>query len=218
MSYSTLYALNADVGIEYGTEFKNSWLFAPLLLDALNYKYNRKLIESNPSYMSSYISYASEYTKPLFANMRKNESEDEQFEDMIVWMFTQQFIFRTSQKEHVIEVLRNYHKRNEQHFIDSSDKERSETFKERNEEIIAALEALDADKTPFFVFNNTSVSDLADDWYWKYNEESDDSEECLLIDNDDLVLNNVVFVDIPENRDMRFRDMRVIKFKEYFAQ
>ena len=195
MSYSSLYGITKDYMAESIYDYQNSWIFAPIVWDVLSEKYIPKEIETPFGYKKSIIGAdGNEIAKKLNEKMNKSGNTS----DRICWEMSMQNIFFTKDKECIAKSIRNFveqnkgYKKSEDDGISALEREH---IIERFEEIARNISELDAEEYPYFVFKNTSVDDGVEDWFYKYDEETEDYKESPLSELDEDVAEFVVIED-----------------------
>lgn len=192
MSHSSLYGINKDYKGKVIEEFRNSWLFAPIVWDVLAEKYipPRKLISHG--FKRNII-----HDTSLWNEVNNEINNCDNVVDRICWEFSGQQVFFTKDKSCVANAIRDFVKQNNNYCRDTEDNvpilEREHII-ERFEKIASAIELLPED-TPYFVMKNTSVDDSVERWFEKYDDEQQEYVESSLSQAHELVTEFVVIED-----------------------
>lgn len=192
MSYSSLYGIDKGYKGKVIEEFKNSWLFAPIVWDVLTEKYIplRKLMSYG--FKRSIINNAS-----LWREVNNEINNCDNAADRICWEFSNQQVFFTKDKSCVANAIRDFIKQNNNYCRDTEDNipvlEREHII-ERFEKIDSEIELLSED-TPYFVMKNTSVDDSVERWFQKYDDKQHEYIEVGLNQVDEFVTEFVVIED-----------------------
>ena len=192
MSYSSLYGINKDYKGKVIEEFRNSWLFAPIVWDVLAEKYipPSKLISHG--FKRNII-----HDTSLWNEVNNEINNCDNAVDRICWEFSEQQVFFTKDKSCVANAIRDFIKQNNNYCRDTEDNipvlEREHII-ERFEKIASAIELLSED-TPYFVMKNTSVDDSVERWFEKYDDKQHEYIESSLSQVHEPVTEFVVIED-----------------------
>lgn len=192
MSYSSLYGIDKDYKGKVIKEFKNSWLFAPIVWDVLAEKYipPRKLISHG--FKRNII-----HDTSLWNEVNNEINNCDNVVDRICWEFSGQQVFFTKDKSCVANAIRDFIKQNNNYCRDTEDNipvlEREHII-ERFEKIASEIELLSED-TPYFVMKNTSVDDSVERWFRKYDDKKHEYVESSLSQVHEFVTEFVVIED-----------------------
>lgn len=192
MSHSSLYGIDKDYKGNVIEEFRNSWLFAPIVWDVLAEKYipPRKLISHG--FKRNII-----HDTSLWNEVNNEINNCDNAADRICWEFSGQQVFFTKDKSCVANAIRDFINQNNNYCRDTEDNvpvlEREHII-ERFEKIASAIELLPED-TPYFVMKNTSVDDSVERWFEKYDDEQQEYVESSLSQVHELVTEFVVIED-----------------------
>lgn len=194
MSSSSLWVMDKDYKGSELLEFRNSWLFSPVVLGVLSDKYIRQLIETPFGYKKSLISDGS-----LFAPLNDKINNCLCMPDRICWEMSNQQVFFTKDKEIVASSVKEFVTLNS-----SFDKDSDGVYPLKQEHIIERFNViadeiikLDENESPYFIFKNTSCDDNVEYWFSKYNEVTEDYEEISL-KNMDKHVTEFVFIENGE--------------------
>ena len=182
MSCSSLYGIKKDYTGEELYEYKNSWLFSPVVWNILSDKYLPKqygMIQSVIGLNGNEVW--------LKINDIMNNSDNTP--DRICWEISNQQIFFTKDKECIVNNIRKFIEQNKGYYITGEDNisalEREHII-ERFNEIINDIIGLDEDEYQCFVLKSTSVDDGVEYWFHNYDEDDEyidkslkDWEECI---------------------------------------
>lgn len=188
MSSSSLYGITKDYKGKEIIEYKNSWLFSPVVWSVLS----DKLLPRKYGYIQNVIGFGGQ---EVWKNINNILNNSDFLTDRVLWELSGQEIFKTKDKNIVADCIRDFLKVNSKY--DKSDEDNVSVLKrdhiiERWNEIATDIENLNEEKYPYFVFKNTSVDDSVENWFFKYNEESDEYEERGLNECQDLVTEFVI--------------------------
>lgn len=188
MSSSSLYGITKDYKGKEIIEYKNSWLFSPVIWSVLS----DKLLPRKYGYIQSVIGFDGQ---EVWKNINNILNNSDYLTDRVLWELSNEEIFKTKDKNIITNCIRNFLKVNSKY--DKSDEDDVSVLKrdhiiERWNEIATDIENLNEEEFPFFVFKNTSCDDSVESWFIKYNEESDEYEERGLNECQDLVTEFVV--------------------------
>lgn len=172
MSSSSLWVMDKNYNGNEVTEFRNSWLFSPIIWGVLSDKYILGLIETPFGYKKSLISDGS-----LFNPLNNKINNCKNTSDRICWEMSNQQVFFTKDKHIIAQNIKDFVANNSRF-----DKSREGTYPlmqehiiQRFNEIADEILGLDENETPYFVFKNTSCDDGVENWFSQYDETSDES-------------------------------------------
>jgi hypothetical protein len=192
MSYSSLYGIDKDYKGKVIEEFRNSWLFAPIVWDVLTEKYIPPSKLTSHGFKRNII-----HDTSLWNEVNNEINNCDNVVDRICWEFSGEQVFFTKDKNCVANAIREFIKQNNNYCRDTEDNvpvlEREHII-ERFEKIASEIELLSED-TPYFVIKNTSVDDSVESWFKKYDEEQHEYVESGLSQVDKLVTEFVVIED-----------------------
>lgn len=194
MSCSSLWGIKSDYVGERLGDYKNSWLFAPIICRILPEKYIPKEISTPYGYKKSIIGIGGEEIWRK-TNDKINHCEDTP--DRICWEMTNEQIFFTKDKKCIADNIRKFVEQNKKYDRndDGSYPLEKEHIIERFNEIAEDIEGLDETEYPYFVLKNTSCDDGVERWFRQYNEETDEYEKKALKDCDKFLAEFVVIED-----------------------
>lgn len=191
MSYSTLWVIDNDFKGYEINEYHNSWLFAPTSWDILYEKYlPNEIFDPILGGKKHYIS-SSMFDKGLFNRLNNKINNTSIQEDRIIWELTNQQIFFTKDKIFISNCIKEFLNINSKYTKGYGD-HIFQRFNEMADDIIN----IDENEYPYFISKNTSVDDIVDGWFRKYNEEKDETEKCSLKEREKMLTE---FVIIKEN-------------------
>ena len=195
MSYSSLYVIKKDFTGESVADYKNSWLFSPMVWDVLCDKYIPTDIQTPYGYKKSIIT---DFGGNLFYKLNNKVNGCENTPDRVCWEMSNQQIFFTKDKECIAESIKKFVEQNKQ-YDKSRDDNKSpmerEHIIERFNEIANHILEIDENEYPYFVFKNNSVDDGVEYWFRKYNEETEESMPKSLDEWDEILAEFVVIED-----------------------
>lgn len=167
MSYSSLWGMNKEFLGEELIEFRNSWLFSPIVWNVLFEKYLPEEVEGRfgkQSYMGAAVI---DNTMDRRLNDKINNSSV--IEDRILWEMSQQQVFFTKDKELVVQAVNHFLEINKT-FTDDM----GSHIHDRFHEVALEISGLDENEYPYFIFKNTSVDDNVEYWFQKLDEEEEE--------------------------------------------
>ena len=192
MSYSSLYGIKKDYTGEEIADYRNSWLFSPMIWEVLPEKYIPGAIATPYGFKKSILGLEGDKIWEL-TNRSVNVCDN--VTDMICWELSNQQIFFTKDKKCIAESIRAFVDQNKRYGeLDEEDTPilQRQHIINRFMEIAKDIEELDNEEYPYFVFKNTSVDDSVERWFMKYNEEKDEYENRSLRELDEYVTEFVV--------------------------
>ncbi|MBC5688102.1 hypothetical protein H8S37_04030 [Mediterraneibacter sp. NSJ-55] len=188
MSYSSLWVMDKKFYGEVLAEFKNSWLFSPIIWDVLSDKYLPKKFGYIQSIIGSDGNNVWEQINDLM-NHSDNTCE------RICWEMSNQCVYFTKDKECIADSILEFAKTHKEYLKDKEDNvgalEREHII-ERFTEISDTIRSIDENAYPYFIFKNTSVDDGVERWFETYNEETDEYEPSSLKDFSEFATEFVV--------------------------
>lgn len=193
MSCSSLYGIKSDYKGEILYEYKNSWLFSPIIWGVLPDKYIPLEIQTPYGYKKGIIGLSGNEVWPK-TNDKINHCENTP--DRICWEMSNQQIFFTKDKKCVSENIRKFVEQNKSY--DKSEEDNlspleREHIIERFNEIANDILSIDETEYPYFVFKNTSVDDGVERWFNDY--ENDEYGSKSIKDWDEFIAEFVVIND-----------------------
>lgn len=209
MSHSSLYGIKKDYVGEELHEYKNSWLFSPVVWDILSDKY---LPRDAYGFIQSIIRLNGNEVWLKINNIMNNSDNTP---DRICWETTNQNIFFTKDKDCIANSIRKFVEQNKSYDRHKWEEEvasslERENIIERFNEIADNILALDENEYPYFVFKNTSVDDNVEYWFNYYDEEADEMVCKSLKDWDKIVAE---FVVIEDEKIVKFIDNLDYKYE-----
>lgn len=210
MSHSSLVGIKEDYTGEVIYDFKNSWLFSPVIMSVLPDKYIPKFITTSSGFKKSIIS---DLTGEVFKRTNRKVNICKNTADRICWELANQQIFFTKDRQLVSDSIRKFVKQNTNY--DKLDKDglsalEGEDIIERFNEIADSILELDENKYKFFVFKNTSCDDEVEKWFERYDDKQDEYLECSMKDNIDNFY--AEFVIIENGKIIKFISNRKFKY------
>lgn len=204
MSRSSLYGITKDYKGEEIFDYKNSWLFSPVVWDVLS----DKLLPRKYGRIQSVMGLDGHEAWKNINNILNNSDF---LTDRVLWELSNEAIFKTKDKNIIADCIRDFLKVNSKY--DRSDEDNISVLKrdyiiERWNEIATDIENLDEEEFPFFVFKNTSCDDSVEFWFTKYNEESGYEEqgldECQGLVTEFVIIENGSIVDYIPNTEYEY--------------
>lgn len=188
MSYSSFYGIRKDYTGECIADFKNSWLFSPVVWNVLS---DKKL----PRKYGMIQSVTGMNSREVWIKINSFMNDSDNTSDRICWELSNQLIFFTKDKEVIFKAINDFIANNKKYDISQEDGlsvlERDHII-ERFNEIADIIANLNEEEYPYFVFKNTSVDDEVTRWFKKWNEETDEYEDSSLRDSREYVTEFVV--------------------------
>jgi hypothetical protein len=178
MSSSSLWVMDKDYKGNEILEFKNSWLFSPIVWGVLLDKYMNAEIQTPYGYKKSLI------TDGIALNNLLNEKVNNcnNTPDRVCWELSNQQVFFTKDRQIISSAIREFAMQNSEFdkHTDGLCPLKQEHIIGRFNNIADEILGLDENETPFFIFKNTSCDDNVEYWFSKYDEKADESSECSL--------------------------------------
>jgi len=168
-------------------EFRNSWLFSPIVWDVLMEKYlcryNRSQFIENGTKPIGFMS-AMRFNKCLNINRKLNEKINncDCMSDRVLWEMANQQIFFTKDKIFVSNCIKEFLNLNASYMS-----EYGGHITERFLEISECILNVDENESPCFIFKNTSVDDNVEYWFEKYDEDTGEYIDRALTELDERV-------------------------------
>ena len=196
MSNSSLWSVDKEFMGEELVEFKNSWLFAPIVWDVLFEKYMPEKVYGRfgkQNFMTAIM-----FDETIEQDLVKRIDG---IEDEILWCMASQYMFDISDKDLIVRCIRDFLKVNEK-----LTKQLGDHIQERFNEVADAINNLDEKESSYFIFKNTSCDDNVEYWFEEYNEEIDEYENSSLLTKTQaltllvVIENNKVAEVIPNNK------------------
>lgn len=192
-----MYGIKKDYTGKELREYKNSWLFSPVVWDVLSDKYHPRKY----GMIQSVIGLNGNEVWLRINNIMNNSDNTS---DRICWEMSNQQIFFTKDKECIVGNIREYIEQNRKYCKCGEDNisylERKHII-ERFNDIANDILSLDKDEYPYFVFKNTSVDDVVNHWFYDYDENTDEHIDKSL---NDLKIHIAEFVVIKDNKIANF--------------
>lgn len=210
MSRSSLYGIKKDYTGEIINEYKNSWLFSPIVWSVLPDKYIPQEITTPYGFKKSIIGFDG---NDIWRKTNNAINNSDSISDRICWEMSNQQIFFTKDKKCIADNIRQF-------VIDNSKYDKSkedclsplerEHIIDRFNQMANDIENLDENEYPYFVFKNTSVDDNVERWFCKYNEETEKYENKKTLKEWDeflaefVVIKNGKIVDFISNLNFKY--------------
>lgn len=192
MSRSSLWVMDKEYKGYEVIEFRNSWLFSPIIWGVLADKYIPHLIVTPYGFKKNVISDPSLF-KPLNDKINNCKCTP----DRICWEMSNQQVFFTKDKEVITKSILEFISLNSKYDKNSEGTYplQAEHIINRFKEIASEILKLDANEYPYFIFKNTSVDDNVECWFSKYDESQDEYIQTPLSDIDKHVTEFVFIED-----------------------
>ena len=195
MSCSSLYGIKNDYTGEELYEYRNSWLFSPIVMGILPEKYIPYEIQTPYGFKKSIIGMGGQ---EIWKKTNNKINNCDNTPDRICWEMSNQQIFFTKDKECIADSIRKFVEQNKGY--DKSDEDNLSSLErehiiERFNEIADDIIDLDEKEYPYFVLKNTSVDDGVSFWLSDYDEEKDKYTDKSIKDWDKLLAEFVVIED-----------------------
>lgn len=195
MSYSSLFGIRRDFTGKSICDFKNSWLFSPVVMSILPDKYIPEFIKTPYGYKKNIIG---DFSGEIFKKTNNKVNNCKNTPDRICWELANQQIFATKDKKLVADSILEFVKQNNTYDKSNKDNISSlarEHIIERFNEIASSILDLDEMEYQYFVLKNTSCDDAVENWFFKYD---DDYTECSMKDNIDRIYTEFVIIENGE--------------------
>lgn len=189
MSQSSIWVMDKNF---YGSElvgFGNSWLFTPIVCNALYHKY----IPEKRFYINKIESnFITDVTvdKNLYNKLNKLINNTSCQCDKVCWELSNQQIFFTKDKEFIANSIENF--ANDKEYSKELNYPEEKHIYERFYEIAKAIREIDETEYPYFIFKNTSVDDNVERWFEKYDKNKKDYTKMSLKELDEYVADFIV--------------------------
>lgn len=167
MSCSSLWGMNKEFLGEELIEFRNSWLFSPIVWNVLFEKYLPEEVEGRfgkQSYMG-----AATIDNTMDGRLNDKINNSSVVQDRILWEMSQQQVFFTKDKELVVQAVNHFLEINK-----SFTEDIGSHIHDRFHEVALEISELDEKEYPYFIFKNTSVDDNVEYWFRKLDEEEEE--------------------------------------------
>lgn len=195
MSCSSLYGIKKDYTGKELYEYRNSWLFSPIVMGILPDKYIPYEIQTPYSFKKSIIGMGGQ---EIWKSTNNKINNCDNTPDRICWEMSNQQIFFTKDKECIADSIRKFVEQNKEYDKSNEDNlsplEREHII-ERFNEIADDILGLDENEYPYFVFKNTSVDDNVEFWFRAFDEEADEYTDKSIKDWDKFLAEFVVIED-----------------------
>lgn len=195
MSCSSLWGIKRNYVGEELTEYRNSWLFTPIIMGILPDKYIPEEIATPYGYKKSIIGMGGD---DIWRKTNDKINRCENTSDRICWEMSNQQIFFTKDKKCIADNIRKFVEQNKEYgrTDEGNYPLKQEHIIERFNQIATDIEELDETEYPYFVLKNTSCDDGVEYWFsGDYNEETEEYEEKSLKDWDKFLAEFVVIED-----------------------
>lgn len=211
MSNSSLWGINKDYVGEELMEYKNSWLFTPIIVQVLCEKYVPEMLKTPFPFRKKQVIVSPDLNS-IWSAANEKVNNCDNTPDRVCWEMSNQQIFFTKDKKCIASAIRAFVKQNTQYDISGEDGIGSlcrEHIMERFSKIANDIESLDEENFPYFVFKNTSCDDNVEWWFSEYNEETDEEDEKSLKDwkkfvAEFVIINNGKIESFVSNLDYNF--------------
>lgn len=188
MSYSSLYVINKNYYGSNITDFRNSWLFSPIIWDVLSEKY----LPTKYGFVQSVIG---PDCNEVWIKINRIMNNSDNICERICWELTNQCIFFSKDKKCIAQNIlefANTHKGYGKSEEDGVSVLEREHIIERFTEIADSIMSIDETEYPYFVLKNSSCDDEVERWFIKYDNELDEYQYRSLKDFPELVTDFVV--------------------------
>ena len=198
MSCSSLWVMDKEYNGSVEAEFQNSWYFSPIVWDILLDKYMHDEIQTPYGYKKSFMS-----DNSLFPKLNEIINNCNCMPDRICWEMSNQQVFFTKDKDVIADNIRQFVKLNKKYdkAIDGTYPLELDHIISRFNDIADEIEKTDENVSPYFIFKNTSCDDNVENWFSKYDEETEDYVDSSLKELENRVTE---FVFIENNKIIKF--------------
>lgn len=182
MSYTSLWEIGKNWnGSEYA-EYKNAWLFPPVVWDILLCKYIKPSERNNNTSFLIWMGMFQSQEKMDLLNDRINNSKIQY--DRVLWELTNASVFNSKDKEFVYDCIMEFVENNFKYYHDGD----CEHIKERFVEVANDIKTLPK-RCKYFVIHPTSVDDNVERWFYRKRLSSWDKFVCefTIIENNKVV-------------------------------
>lgn len=185
MSTSSLWGMDKEFRGEEIEEFRNSWLFAPIVMNILFAKYLPNKV--NGQYGKTNFITAIMFDNTIFNDLNREINNCKVLEDRIVWELANQQVLFSKDKQLIHDSILKFIELNK-HYEDNLGEHIIERFKEVAKSIIE----IDSEKYLYLIHKNSSCDDGVEYWFEKYDEESEEYISSSLKELDKNVTEFVV--------------------------
>ncbi len=199
MSYSFLIGIKKDYTAEIIHDYKNSWLFSPIIWEVLSDKYIRDYVRTPYGYNKSFFGIDGNKIW-LRTNEALNESSN--LADRVCWELSNQQIFFSKDQQLVSRSIIDFVSQNKEYGKQESGVCPLEQvhITARFMEAANDISMLDGNMYPYFLLKNNSSDDTVESWFEKYDAEKDKTVAIPLYEKKENVTEFVVI----EKRKIRF--------------
>ena len=164
MSCSSLWGIKRNYVGEELTEYRNSWLFTPIIMGILPDKYIPEEIATPYGYKKSIIGMGGD---DIWRKTNDKINRCENTSDRICWEMSNQQIFFTKDKKCIADNIRKFVEQNKEYgrTDEGNYPLKQEHIIERFNQIATDIEELDETEYPYFVLKNTSCDDGVEYWF-----------------------------------------------------
>lgn len=189
MSCSSLYGIKPNYVGEDIADFSNSWWFSPIVWDVLSDKYLER------GFMGHIQSIIGPNGNIVFNKINKIMNNSKNIYERVLWELSNQQIFSTKDKQLIVDCISMFLSENQNY--NKSDNDgicilQREHIIGRFNEVAETIMGIDETEHPYFVFKNTSVDDGVENWFTKYDEETDEYNDCGLDEHENYIAEFVV--------------------------
>lgn len=201
MSYSSLYGIKKNYTGEKLYEYKNSCLFAPIVMKVLPDKYISHEIATPYGFKKSIFGLGG---NKIWEKTNRKINDCDNTPDRICWELSNQQIFFTKDKQCIAYSIQKFVEQNKKYCKSDEDNlfllEREHII-ERFTEIADDILGIDKNKYPYFVIKNTSTDDSVENWFEYFDEDKDEYVDKSLKDCNEFLAE---FVIIENNKISKF--------------
>lgn len=184
MSYSSIWTIDKKLYGKEDTQFKNSFLFAPIVLNLIFWKYlpEKSYLELGPlnrkvrtSYITACITKIDGDDSPtIFSVLNEKMKKLSDLDTRILWELCHGEIFFIKDRERIADAILSFLEKNPVY----DEKPIPDHIKERFLEISNAIKNL-SDENKYFVFKNSSSDDDVERWFGYYDEDDNYIDEAI---------------------------------------
>lgn len=188
MSCSSLYVIDKNYYGSNIADFKNSWLFSPIIWNVLSEKY----LPTKYGLVQSVIGLDG---NEVWIKINRTMNNSGNTCERICWELTNQCIFFSKDKKCIAQNIFDFintHKGYSKSKEDGISALEREHIIERFTEIANSIMDIDETEYPYFVLKNSSCDDEVERWFKKYDDEADEYQSRSLKDFPEFVTEFVV--------------------------
>lgn len=167
MSYSSLWAIDRKWSGKQLTEYRNSWLFCPIVWNVLLCKYIEP--EERTDYgmvCTTYLAWVgirSETANSRWSMLNERINNSSSQSDRVLWELSNLSVFNTKDKDFVAECIEKFVENN---MVGNPEYKNSDHIIERFHRVASDIRNLPR-RVKYFVIKGTSVDDNVERWFYR---------------------------------------------------